>query len=148
MAMILPRRQMSEYLYSPGNASSVYAAVVSLHLLVGSLDLVMHSTVMSAQQWLDEHRKKYDTLQLGKLRITGISWVINSYWPEQRVCMMTSWHGNDLRIIVPLWGDSFHQSLADSHHSSPIKRSFDVYIAVNPNKLLYKLSSCRWFETP
>ena len=60
----------------------------------------------------------------------GNSWLVISI-------MMTSWHGNTSRIIVPLRGISTgHRS---THHKGPIMQSLDDFFVVRLNALFNKM---------
>ena len=55
---------------------------------------------------------------------------------------MTSWYGYDFRITGP-WRDNLLVTDGFRSHRANISEN-----TVSPNKLLYKQSSCHWFELP
>ena len=56
-------------------------------------------------------------------------------------------HGMEMLSLLVLCG-LIHQWLMDSPHKGPVIYSFDVFFAVNLNRLLGKQSSCQWVEMP
>ena len=57
--------------------------------------------------------------------------------------MMMSQHGCTFCIIGPLCRD-----LVDSQHKGSVMQSFDGYVVIIMDKLLYKQQSGQWNETP
>ena len=85
------------------------------------------------------HRKNYARPSEGSSVIWGGR---NMIW---NVMIKTSWHRNAFRITFPLWWESSGYRWIPHH--GPVLRRFDVFFAVNLNKLLVKQSRLWYFGT-
>ena len=45
--------------------------------------------------------------------------------------MKLSWHGSAFCITSPLWGESTHWTLVDSHHKGLVMQNYDATLVVN-----------------
>ena len=106
-------------------------------------------TALNRRQDGLENGRPSNQLQIASTDIDYCNWLVRSifsgvYWLRVTfIChMMTSWHGNALRVAGPfVTGGS-------SSGKGPAVRCFAIFCIVNLNKLLKKQSSYRWFETP
>ena len=77
---------------------------------------------------------------------TAVIQYVSFHWPVRRF-MKISWHGNDVCITGPLWGESTNHWWIHLTQG-PVMQSCDVSFIINLNKLLNKQLIGLWFARP
>ena len=75
----------------------------------------------------------------------------NADWHQHFVVMMAIWTATNwwyLTDITDMAVRAIHRSPMDFPPKDPVRRRCSVLFVISLNKLLNKLPSCRWFETP